>query len=271
MTTVSEDNWVAPLHPPRRRPAFPAPVEPPKPARRRTLFVTGLLATLTLAAVSWPRGQMDPVDLGNAERTALVAAADLATVRVSARACPGVATGSGFVVDSVLFTTAHLVAFESSVKVDRPGQPVVARVLASSTAADVAVVDASWLVARPLPIRQHDLPDQSAVVVAGHPDGGELAVVDGTLRAYAASTDWGLGGDRVMLIDASVSGGFSGGPVLDRNGSVAGMLIGVDTTTGLSVAVPGDELHAVAHAAGAVWGSGSGPIVHAPETCPERG
>lgn len=271
MTTVSEDNWVAPLHPPRRQPTTLSPAEPPRPARWRVLLVAGLLATLALAAALWPRGPSDPVDLSNVERTQLVAAADLATVRVSARACPGVTTGSGFVVGTVMFTTAHLVAFESSVKVDRPGQPVVAGVLASSAAVDVAVVDASWLVARPLPIRQRDLPDQSAVVVAGHPDGGELAVVDGTLRAYAPSAEWGLDGERVMLIDAPVGGGFSGGPVLDRTGSVAGMLVGVDATTGLSVAVPGDELHAVADAADAVWGNGSGLVVHAPAPCPERG
>ncbi len=233
MTTVSEDNWVAPLHPPRRQPTTLSPAEPPRPARWRVLLVAGLLATLALAAALWPRGPSDPVDFSNVERTQLVAAADLATVRVSARACPGVTTGSGFVVGTVMFTTAHLVAFESSVKVDRPGQPVVAGVLASSAAVDVAVVD-------------------------------------GTLRAYAPSAEWGLDGERVMLIDAPVGGGFSGGPVLDRTGSVAGMLVGVDATTGLSVAVPGDELHAVADAADVVWGSGSGLVVHAPAPCPER-
>lgn len=209
--------------------------------------------------------------LSSPERTELLAAADLATVRVAARACPGVTTGSGFVVDSILFTTAHLVTFETAVKVDRPGQPTIANVLASSTSTDVAMIDAAMLVARPLRIDPGDLDAGSGVLVAGHPGGEGLSVVDGTVTGYADAGAWGVGGTRVLLIDAPVGGGFSGGPVLNPSGDVVGMVVGRDRTTGLSVAVPGSELRAVAEAAESVWGTGSQLVTHSAIPCGETG
>lgn len=276
MTTMGDEVWAVPRHPPRRAspPAPAASVRPDVHAGRRRpigLAVAAIGAAacavgLLLSGVfGVPPATVAAFTPG--ERTELAAAADLATVRVAARACPGVTTGSGFVVDSVLMTTAHLVTFETAVKVDRPGRPVVADVLASSASLDVAVIDAAMLVARPLRIEPGEVARGSAVVVAGHPGGDGLSVVDGEVAGYADAGEWGVGGVRVLLIDAPVGAGFSGGPVLDHEGAVVGMVVGRDRTTGLTVAVPGQELRSVAAAAESVWGGGSRLITHDAEAC----
>ncbi|MGI9610847.1 MAG: hypothetical protein ACR2NL_11210, partial [Acidimicrobiia bacterium] len=107
------------------------------------ILVAGVVSVALAAGTSGlPNDVLSPQ-----ERIDLAAQAQISTVRVAARACPGVIHGSGFVVDGLLFTSGHIAAHDQRLKVDRPGHPVESPVMATSTSLDVAVADAAGLIA----------------------------------------------------------------------------------------------------------------------------
>ncbi|MBT8241720.1 MAG: serine protease [Acidimicrobiia bacterium] len=211
--------------------------------------------------------------LSQQERIDLHARAQIATVRVAARACPGVIHGSGFVIDGLLFTSGHIAANDQRLKVDRPGRPVESPVMATSVSLDVAVADAFGLVAVEMVLAETDVPEGETVFVAGFPDGGELETAQARIVGYGDAVQWGVQGRRVMLIEPGIVSGFSGGPVMDRDGTLIGMLAGVDSVTGLAVAIPGDELGAVVNLAVETWTGadgardGVGSVAHTAQPC----
>ncbi|NNF53605.1 MAG: trypsin-like peptidase domain-containing protein [Acidimicrobiales bacterium] len=288
MTTEGENYWASPTSPPLVGSAGPphalgaefgfisrsGGVEPAEQRSRRgegiALGVTALLiliAVVGLLATGPATAGTDP--MSGEEKRMVMAAADIATVRLAARACPGTSFGSGFVVDGLLFTSGHLVEFDDIVKVDRPGQPVLASVLGTSRSHDVAVLDASSLVARPLGLASGPAEVGEPVMLAGHPGGAGLQVLDGVVVSYQSASSWGMNGDNVMLIDTGTEGGFSGGPVLDRDGDIVGMLAAVDKTTGLTVAIPVGELSLIVALADATWSSteSTSPVSHVAGVC----
>jgi S1-C subfamily serine protease len=177
--------------------------------------------------------------------------------------------GSGFVIDGLLFTSGHIAANDRRVKVDRPGRPVESPVMATSVSLDVAVADASGLVAVEMVLGQSQVPEGETVFVAGFPSGGELETSQARIVGYADAAQWGVQGRRVMLIEPGIQAGFSGGPVMDRDGDVVGMLSGVDSVTGLAIAIPGDELGALVDLAAQTWTRTAAPgsVAHAPQPC----
>ncbi len=288
MTTEGENYWASPTSPPRvgtagtpRAPvaefgSFSRSVEAELGQRRSrrgegiALGLTALLILITvvgLLATGPATASTDP--LSGDEKREVIAAADIGTVRLAARACPGRLIGSGFVVSGLLFTSGHIVQFDDMVKVDRPGQPVLAAVLGTSRSRDVAVLDGSSLVARPLRLALGPADVGEPVMLAGHPGGSGLQVLEGVVVSYQSASVWGLNGDKVMLIDQGTEGGFSGGPVLNRNGHVVGMLAAVDKTTGLTVAIPIQELSPIVALAEGTWSSTetSSPVSHVPAEC----
>jgi hypothetical protein len=78
------------------------------------------------------------------------------------------------------------------------------------------------------------------VLVAGFP-GGRYEAVWGTVRRYEQRVGRGSL-TSVMLIDVQAHPGLSGGAVLDRAGSVAGLVAARDPATGWTVAYPLSEV-----------------------------
>jgi len=75
------------------------------------------------------------------------------------------------------------------------------------------------------------------VLVSGHPAGGALAVRRGRVVAVADGTTFGQRAD-VVVIDADVEPGFSGGPVVDAGGDVVAVMFAVEQRTGVGLAHP---------------------------------
>jgi S1-C subfamily serine protease len=228
------------------------------------------LGVLALNAVSaGPRS--DP--LSRQERIDLIAQSQVSTVRVAARACPGVVRGSGFVVEDLLITSGHIARHDQQLKIDRPGQPVESVIMATSASLDLAVADGGGVVAVEMTMANYPAPEGEVVLLAGFPDGGELEAFEATIARYAPSSEWGMQGRRVMLLEPGIRAGFSGGPVLNRDGDLIGMLAGVDSVTGLAVAIPSDELGEVVRLAAETWvaedraGGVLGSVVHAARPC----
>ena len=164
------------------------------------------------------------------------------------------ATGTGFVVDTNghIVTAAHVVDGASSVSVKlQDGTTRTATVLGKDDATDIAVlkIDASGLTLHPLTLGSSSTIDVGTQVAAiGDPFGYarslSTGIVSGVDRTIQAPNGFTVA--HAIQTDAAVNPGNSGGPVLDANGSVIGIVDQIATdgsaqqSSGVGFAVPID-------------------------------
>ncbi len=156
-------------------------------------------------------------------------------LRVSTRTCDGLTSGTAFVLEAGVVTNQHVVAGAVEAKLEGLTAPVIRPVVAASAAHDLALLGTS--AAPVFETRGTPVADGEMLVLVGFPGGGSLQMIEARAHHYDSATPWGLTGS-VLLIDAETTGGFSGGPVLDRSGRVVAMLSGFDQVTELTVAIP---------------------------------
>ena len=174
------------------------------------------------------------------------------------------ALGSGFVIDrrGHILTNAHVVVGARSVTVGfRKGGTYRADVLGVDRIDDVAVLDAPTAprsLLDPLPlgsVRSVQVGDP--VVAIGNPLGEYRSITEGIVSAKRRQINSLKAGYKIynaIQTDAAINHGNSGGPLIDRFGSVIGItnqiLTGTNNPTsgsiGIGFAVPIDAAHAVA-------------------------
>ena len=76
------------------------------------------------------------------------------------------------------------------------------------------------------------------VALAGFPDDGRVTTTTGTIISRTSGADYGIGRPDVYVISATVDRGWSGGPVVDANGDVLAIIVGLETRSGVTLAVP---------------------------------
>ncbi|PFG31901.1 MarP family serine protease [Paramicrobacterium agarici] len=194
----------------------------------RSLVITDGIPSVLDAA-----GIPDNIEIpdANTDSPALHAAAQSVTrITANAPACGTRSAGSGFVIDDgLVMTNAHVVAGASDVVVETPGElPRAGSVVYFDADADIAVIDVDGLGAEPLPF--NPTPDAGATVFfQGYPFGGPFvsrsAAVVNTGDMTVSSIYGEPGVTRsVTTLAAHVQHGNSGGPLLDKNGAVVGMI-----------------------------------------------
>lgn len=67
------------------------------------------------------------------------------------------------------------------------------------------------------------------VAAVGYPLGGPWSLSQGRIRQYIDGDSYGIG-HRVLLFDATVEPGNSGGPLMDRDGLVVGVVFAKSAT-----------------------------------------
>jgi S1-C subfamily serine protease len=149
------------------------------------------------------------------------------------------AHGSGVVLDGgLVVTAAHVLNGKWSLYVltDRDGaQPLLAKVILFDLRSDLAVLElesAEGIATSPLDCRPAVIGEP--IRTTGNP--GPLAFVTSWGRVAGAVRRF----DRwssVYVVDLTVAGGNSGGPVLDADGAVIGIIVGV-MQTGIGGVVP---------------------------------
>jgi S1-C subfamily serine protease len=103
----------------------------------------------------------------------------------------------------------------------RSGARLAARVVLYDTAADTAVLAVAGLSADPLRSAPAEAGTGTSAWVAGHPLGGPLRVVDASVVGTVGAT----GSDRESyVLRTVVRPGNSGGPLLDAQGRVLGIV-----------------------------------------------
>ncbi|HEY1421629.1 MAG TPA: MarP family serine protease [Candidatus Dormibacteraeota bacterium] len=162
--------------------------------------------------------------------TAGVNRAAQSVVKVTSLGCGGLVTGSGFPVGvGYIVTNAHVVSGTSDHAILTPsGRELKATVVYFDPQKDVAVLSVPDYNVPGLPFGPGQRGTQGAVI--GYPGGGaekvEPAVVDGAVNAEARDifNDSNLITRQIFVMQARVHPGNSGGPLVDLDGRVLGIV-----------------------------------------------
>jgi S1-C subfamily serine protease len=172
------------------------------------------------------------------------AAPSVLKVRAVSESCGQGSSGTGFVngPDHVL-TNAHVVGGASTVGVEVDGTLVAATVVAYDSLQDTAVLYSPGLGLPALTFDAQLQAAQSDAIVLGYPLGGRFTVSAGRVRSVTELTGPDIYQSttvqrQVYLLRALVRPGNSGGPVLDADGEVIGVVFGAaidDAETGFAL------------------------------------
>lgn len=180
------------------------------------------------------------------------------TVRVTGLGCGAVQAGSGVTsAAGRTLTSGHVVEGASMARVDAGRRSVLAEP-AVGVGLDLAVLPAQGPAVQ-VRVAATDPVPGATVTVGGYPVGRPLRVAAGEVVDYVDGTARGQGG-RLVRIDAPVDAGMSGGPVVDGNGRLAGVLVAHEEVSGYALAVPASSLRAVLDDGGFVLARGCEPV-----------
>jgi serine protease DegQ len=167
----------------------------------------------------------------------------------------GTGIGSGVVVDDAgdIMTALHVVSGAASIQVTfADGTKSTAQVAATDTQHDIAVLKADQLPATITPAvlgNPRSVQVGSEAFVLGSPFGLNASLSSGVVSGLNRSFQMPDGGPLLtglIQVDAAVNPGNSGGPLVDRNGRVVGIVTGLINPTsenvfiGIGLAVPID-------------------------------
>jgi S1-C subfamily serine protease len=169
-------------------------------------------------------------------------------VQVSVTVCGDRSAGTAVLVDDgLLLTAAHVVGDAGLVRIDHRGSVLTGEVLGvMADGRDLALIeiDASMLG----PLRSGTVPEAGeAITVVGHPGGGPRTVVVGPRVGVVALARRLTVGD-LIAVDASTPPGVSGGPALDVDGNLIGILVATEIATDTGIVVLVDAPSALADA-----------------------
>lgn len=215
----------------------------------RTLLAGLDLPSIPLNPATLPPLEgIDQVDVP--EAVVDVARASVLQVSASSTRCSAAMVGSAVVVGPErVATNAHVIAGASRITVRTVGgvRDLGARLIHRDAATDLAILFVPGLRA-PVPAWDREAPRGTAAAVAGFPRGGPLRVRPALIRGQATiDDDSGSGTRRVHVLQGLVEPGNSGGPVLDLDGEVIGLVFAnsaLDDRTGFALA-PEEVLPAV--------------------------
>jgi len=211
---------------------------------------------------------------GRGRRLALAAACACLLVLSSANLCGTLASermvrsGTAFFVARAgyLLTSAHVVAGCARLSLRQEGGPPREVTLVDSDPArDLALLHSSGAVPGYARLSARgEAPPGTPVSVMGFAlnprDPGRPTLSDGAVVGPAVLRS----GQRLLVIEAMLHEGSSGGPVIDRDGTLEGMIIGADPLRAEhGVAVPADDIGEFLRAHGIAYGTAAAPEAQA--------
>jgi S1-C subfamily serine protease len=169
---------------------------------------------------------------------AAVAAAGASTVKIVGAGCGDIQEGSGFVVaPGLVVTNAHVVAGIPHPTVEDAAGAHPTTVLLFDPSYDLAVLRVQGLDEHPLALDQGVVARGTQAAVLGYPGGGPFtAVPAGVMAEFPAEGrdiyGQGLTVRDVYEVQAVVRPGNSGGPLVEPDGEVIGVVFSRSTTNG---------------------------------------
>lgn len=212
----------------------------PNPVKSAVAQVRSLVLEEGIPALLNPTGPNAEVAAPNADtNTSAWNAAAQSVMKISGTAfqCGQNQTGTGFVVSpGRVVTNAHVVAGVTMPMVQTQTQGALpARVVYFDPIADLAVLAVDSLDAAPLP-SAGTLPGNTDAAFAGYPLGGPLQVRPATVLSSGPMLVPDITGGEKSALDVyqlagNVQSGNSGGPLLDQDGRIVGVVFAKATST----------------------------------------
>ncbi|MET9215465.1 MULTISPECIES: MarP family serine protease [unclassified Nocardia] len=157
-------------------------------------------------------------------------------IRGVAPSCQRALEGSGFVVaPERVMTNAHVVAGTTSVSVDTARGPMEASVVLFDASKDIAVLAVPGLTAPVVPQAPEAASSGESAIVLGYPGGGPYTASAARVRETLDLTGPTIHEDgeitrEVYTVRGQVRAGNSGGPLVDTEGQVLGVVFGAAVT-----------------------------------------
>ncbi|HRD12143.1 MAG TPA: acid resistance serine protease MarP [Mycobacterium sp.] len=212
------------------------------PKRMSTLLRTSGLPDVLQPFGRTPIQAVDAPDAALADGPVVAKAREsVVKIRGVAPGCQKVLEGTGFVIaPNRVMSNAHVVAGSDSVTVESGGQNYDAIVVSYDPDEDISILDVPNLPVPPLVFAESPAKSGTDAVVLGYPGGGEFAATPARVREtielngpdiYRSTTV----NREVYTIRGTVRQGNSGGPMINKDGKVLGVVFGAavdDTDTG---------------------------------------
>ncbi|MCK0176419.1 acid resistance serine protease MarP [Mycolicibacterium sp. F2034L] len=239
------------------------------PTRLSSLLDTSGLPEVLEPFGRTPIANVDAPDAGLAT-DAVVASARGSVVKIRgvAPGCQKVLEGTGFVVSpNRVMSNAHVVAGSESVTVEVDGNTYDAFVVSYDPSADISILDVPDLPAPPLKFAEEAAQPGTDAIVLGYPGGGDFTPTPARVREtislngpdiYRTTTVT----RDVYTIRGTVRQGNSGGPMINREGEVLGVVFGAavdDADTGFVLTM--EEVSRQLAKVGSVARVATGPCV----------
>ena len=217
--------------------------------KSRRWIVGGVLLAVSSACVPSPPPVEDitpalealaELELTDSAARAVIRRAQEVTVRIRTLGCRQLGVGSGFVLPGgIVVTNRHVVGQPRSVTVNTwDGRTLEADISGVAVDSDLAILqladDSGLPVAQ---LRTTPIEIGEPIVVVGYPGGGPATVTTGKVVGLVDGEVLGEAAG-VLRIDAEIRQGNSGGPVLDQDGLVVGVVFAIETDSGMGLAVP---------------------------------
>lgn len=164
--------------------------------------------------------------------------------------------GSGFSIkEHIVITNAHVVGDNTAVTVNMyDGTSVKGSVIRTDTKKDLALIQVDKAIT-PLNISTDNLSAGQEVYAIGAPKDMPYTMTKGIISA----TDRRVGQNTYIQIDASVNPGNSGGPLIDENGNVIGVItLKASDAEGIGFAINTADVNAFAEGAETAVPQGQG-------------
>ncbi|HVU62259.1 MAG TPA: serine protease [Mycobacteriales bacterium] len=160
--------------------------------------------------------------------------------RVRSSAC--LTVGSAFDSEKGLVTNRHVAAGSGELQLATwSGSDFHAIVSAISRGPDLALLESPHVAVHPATLDPAPLSRGAKVWVAGYPRGNQLAIRAGKVVSLKSAEPLGLPG-KVLEITAKVQHGNSGGPLLNAEGKVVGVVFAVLRRNRDGLAIPAANL-----------------------------
>jgi S1-C subfamily serine protease len=167
----------------------------------------------------------------------VIRTAQASVVQIMGRGCGGIIEGSGFVAGSnIIMTNAHVVAGINNPRViATDGNTYNATPIYFNPNLDMALLRVEGLSVPALPITADIIPNGSSVAVMGHPGGGPLTISSGVILENIQAVgrdiyDRGIVTRDIYEVQAHIESGNSGGPMIDGEGRVVGLVFAKSVT-----------------------------------------